>query len=109
MVTLARRLHEFEAEVGLEDLPETVWDGVTSPGRAMQPRHAGFLTNLYKFDNMTAPKWLAIAVSVMFQSSVRISCVKQNWRQLGSKAAGFPSGSNCEEDGPNTVIFCGQC
>ena len=61
MVTLARRLHEFEAEVGLEDLPETVWDGVTSPGRAMQPRHAGFLTNLYTFDNMAATKWLAIA------------------------------------------------
>ena len=30
-------------EVGIADLPEAVWDGVTSPGRAMQPRHASCL------------------------------------------------------------------
>ena len=48
MVTMARLFREFEAKVGLEDLPEAVWDGVTSPGRAMQPRHAGFWSNLCK-------------------------------------------------------------
>ena len=30
-------------EVGFADLPDAVWDGVTSPGRAMQPRHASCL------------------------------------------------------------------
>ena len=31
--------HEFGFEVAV-DLPEVVCDGVTSPGRAMQPRHS---------------------------------------------------------------------